>query len=205
MERAFRYFADRLGRKENILQVSLSDESRSILKKALRRPNPYLSEFIFFGLGKNGFVDTVIVNDGEIYPGIELKQVSTHVHASTSDSNDYNELVKKLSDSGRSEELLILGHTHPTGSVELNGQTLVIDPGEYLLIPSAGSKSEGGLIAYDLKAAAEIAFAFDDPPHFAIMAETMSGPKLRIYKTIDLANVKKYADIKHAAQITITL
>ncbi len=208
MERFFAKAKEVFVSKDRVLPLSITDSAGQRLKKLLERPNPFLSEFIFFGLGKDGVIDTIVANDQPIYPGQGLKQVSSHVYISSAQEDDYQSLKEKLFNTGRFAELLVYGHTHPTGEFVLNGQKLIVHPDYSHLNPSSGSKYSGGLTsAHDLRAAKELAEKWigDKPPHFGIAAQTQDGYKLRVFDTVDLSKVKRYSDIDKSKQITLDL
>ncbi len=209
MERFFTRFTEKLKPKDKILPVTITDEAKNHLRAMMLRPNPNLSEFIFFGLGKNDVIDSILVNDSNTYPkGPGLHRESNHVYTSSTNEDDLVSLLEKLNTTGRFGDLLVFGHTHPSGKIVIDGQIFYVAPSESNLVPSAGSIMDGGLTnKYDLLVAKEISkkWSGNSIPHFGIAADTQNGLKLRLYKTTDLAKVKRYSDIDRAAQVTLTL
>lgn len=208
MEYLFRRAKEIMSHKEKVLPLTISGEAKSHLTRLLSRPNPFLSEFLFYALGKGGTIDTIIANELPMYPGTGLKKVSEHSYISSARDDDFQELNKKLVSTGRFNELLVYGHTHPTGDFIFRGQRLVVEPSYSHLNPSTGSKFSGGLTSdHDMKAAKHLAenWMGPDVPHFGIASLTPDGYKLRVFNTRDLSKAKRYSDIDNAQQVTLDL
>ncbi len=195
--------------KEKVLPLTMTNEARGHLKRLLSRPNPFLSEFLFYALGKNGIIDTIVANEHPMYPGSGLRQDGPNSYLSTAGEDDAEALNKKLLSVGRFEDMLVYGHTHPSGSFIFKGQRLTVAPSYSHLNPSSGSKLSGGITsAHDMKAARLLAENWrisNTPPHFGIAALTEDGYKMKVFNTQDLAKAKRYQDIDNAQQITIDL
>lgn len=209
MEYLLRRAREIVSPKEKVLPLDMTIEAKLHLKRLLSRPNPFLSEFIFYALGKNGVIDAIVANELPMYPGSGLHQDGPHSYISSARDDDAEALNKKLVATGRFEDMIVYGHTHPTGDFIFKGQRLTVAPSHSHLNPSSGPRLSGGITsAHDMKAARLLAENWrisNTPPHFGIAALTEDGYKMRVFNTQDLAKAKRYQDIDDAQQITIDL
>ena len=206
MERPRNIF-EALFSKEKPLQIGFSEESKAFLKKLLLRPNPTLAEFAFLCLGTNNYVDTVLVANEHSYSTESGLNFKGFIGSSVS-RNELTSLIKKLDDSGRYQELLIFGHSHPSGSLIVKNIRFSVAPNESLLVPSMGTKEEGGpTAAHDLAFISSLVEVLPELPipFVGIAANTENGPALRAYDTKRLLKIKRAKDIDKVPQTTIKL
>lgn len=198
MERFFRAFKQK---EEKPAEISLviTDHAKNHLVKLMTRPNPKLAEFMFLGLGKEGIIDQILVSDENRFLNKGIVIVGGVVKTSVNE-DDYLKLLENLVDSGREEEVLVFGHTHPTGTFRLGGTKFIVEPSYEMLIPSNG-------VGNDVRFAKELMerLTMIPRPYYGIAAETEDGPKLRVYKTHELARVKKVSQIHKLSQATLSL
>lgn len=207
MERFFRFFGRRKD-KETRINISLTPEASRHLKSLMCRPNPNLAEFAFLGLGHGSLVDQIlVVDEGELKNKRGLSRRGEGFVSSVS-FEEHMQLSLKLAATGRYQDLIILGHLHPSGIKKVEGKYYVIGKDDGLLEPSMGSPSEGGPASNgDLGFFREL--LEEKPEHnviyAGIAAVTKSGPKLRLYKASEMVKIKRYNDIDKVPQITIDL
>jgi hypothetical protein len=204
MERFIAKFKERKSQPD----LSISDSARLVLKTLAEKPNPNLAEFPFAGIGKGNEITEIVTTeeyDTIFKSGIrkEKGKLTTAV-----DNGQIIMLFIKLIESGDLNNLLLLGHIHPSGKAILCGIEYEVRPNDSLLQPSMGSPAQGGpsfggdvgYIKYMIT---------KDPkhtiPYTGILAVTKTGPKIRAYSSLELINIKRYNDIVRVPQITIDL
>jgi len=199
--------SDHFINKEAELDIGLTSEASRHLKSLITRPNPNLAEFAFLGLGQGDLIDQILVSD--VF-GLEEKRglyrENDHF-ISRIENDEWIQLFVELEAIKRSQDLLILGHLHPSGEKHIEGIPLSVSPSNALLEASMGDPQEGGP-----SSARDVGFikglitgAKIDIPYFGIAAITRTGPKLRIYQTNKLIMIKQSNDIYSVPQVTITL
>lgn len=197
---------DRFPQKEtNSLQLEIAPQASEKLRKLVLRDNPSLAEFPFLGLGKNNKVEDIWVVDENLYSE-RSGLLKNGLLRSQTDKQELEELFRRISTENRLEDLILLGHLHPSGQAVVNGTRYIIAPSDTLLDPSGGfSKKElmggGDLAFYDsfLKLNPTIS------PYAAIAANTQDGPQLRAFDMRSLVKIKRYTNIDRVPQITISL
>lgn len=147
----------------------LSDEAKNSLRELVLRGNPRGSESWFLGAGKGRFVEKVYTpkefSDGSGFRYIRKGVIETSL--GFAERIALFEEIRSLG--GGKDNILFLGHLHPSGTVDVNGKSIEIPPSERLLRPSA----------YDLK---ELKDEIEEGVLcHAIAANTENGPCVRIY------------------------
>lgn len=193
---------------ENKVDITLTPEASAYLKQLVLRPNPNLAEFMFLGLGTGNIVEKILVtNEESPIKGQGLVFLEGNKLVSSIDKDELGELLNKLITTEKIEDVLILGHSHPTGVKNFGSYVFYIEPNMSLLEPSMGNPYEGGpTSAADLAVYKDFAnspsFNF---PFAGIATTTKSGPKLKIYSIRELIKIKRYNDIDRVSQTTIDL
>lgn len=207
MERLFGRFKEASRRKENTLPITITPEASAFLGRMLLRPNPRLSEFIFFGLGGNEVINEIAVaNENSYHPNSGLR-VGLLGITTSGVSEEWIEIMQRLEAEDKIDNILVVGHSHPSGRTKIKGVTFTIPASDSLLEPSMGSVFEGGPTkAHDLRFAYDLHFDAGFPhEYFGIASPTHEGPKFRIYRTEDLTKIKRANDIDKVPQKTIKL
>lgn len=191
------------------LEMDITPEASNKLSLLLQRPNPYLSEFPFLGLGREGLLEDIMVVDHENYSQNSfLHWRGGAVYTSNVDRKELQMLFNKLYDKQQMDEFLVFGHMHPTGTFQQGGVFFTIPKSDALLTPSGGSRLERGIQNRgDLAAYSTLV---KENPHFnlpyvGIAAETQNGPSLRVYQTDELLKIKWWSQIDRVPQRTFVL
>jgi hypothetical protein len=186
------------------LDLGISPDAQESLHKLANRPNPRLSEAPFIGLGSRSMITEIVVPQGVFSPNSGLLQDG--FLGSRTDINELQQLFDQITRQGRLDEVVILGHLHPSGQTRVKYVTYTLAPNDGLLYPSSGGNSNpqsGGDLAFYK--------AFHDEnldrgiPYAGIIANTPDGPKLRVYDMDGLTKVKRYSEIDRVPQITVKL
>lgn len=176
----------------------LPDEAKKVIRDWVLKPNPRLSEVIFIGVGVDNKVDRVYAPDTDFSSrsGLDYDGFS----GSRVDPEELDMLVGRVIHDGKLNEVLFIGHLHPSGQPIINGVRHILNPRESLLYPSSGDIDS-------VRKFVELNPQIHIPPYEAIAANTEHGPALRIYSVQGLINTKSYRerDIKKVPQQTITL
>jgi hypothetical protein len=191
--------------REKDIGVSFTPNASAHLKVLVERPNPLLSEFMFICLGKNGLIDKIMVASENEYMGRGL--TISGVHKSSVDRSEWLILLNKFKKSDRVQDIVALGHLHPTGSRVIGGIKYTVSPSEALLFPSTGGPNLGITNGGDLlffKKLHEHKTQIPTP-YVAIAAKTQNGQTVRFYDLEKIIKVKKYRDIDKVPQVTINL
>ena len=192
---------------ETLLDVKLKPEVAQFLRALLLRPNPRSGEFPYLGLGTSGSIDDIFVTDGaEFSRG--LYHVSPSIMQASVETEHFVSLFRSAYDAGRLEEIVLLGHTHPTGKIQSGGTTYEFLDMDWWLHPSMGEKSEGGPMN-----GGDLAFyrAFREllpeiPLEYVGIAANVGGvPKMKIYAIDELLTIRRYSDIDFVPQQTFSL
>lgn len=188
------------------IKLALTPSAQARLRTLLDRPNPRLSEFTFIGLGTPDLIDEILVADEEYSENSGLFQGG--FSGSRVDQEELRLLFTKLHQSGRTNDLMILGHMHPSGEQTIGNQRFIVTPSEALLSPSMGTRDQGGpTYGGDLRFYRSLLELNPQLhlPYAGIAAYTEHGQKLRIYKVNELIKIKRYNDIDKITQKTIDL
>lgn len=175
----------------------LSDEAKKVIRDWVLKPNPRLSEVAFIGVGVDNKVDRVYAPDTDFSPRSGLGY-NGYV-GSAVDIKELDMLLDRVIHDGKLDEMLFIGHLHPSGEAVISGALHIMTPRESLLYPSRND------IKYVTK------FVESNPqihiPYEAIAANTEHGPALRIYSVQGLIKTKRYRDhdLKIIPQQTIAL
>jgi len=175
----------------------LPDEAKKVIRGWVLKPNPRLSEVTFIGVGVDNKVDRVYAPDTDFSP--RSGRGHNEYSGSSVDIKELGMLFDRVIHDGKLNEMLFIGHLHPSGEAVISEVRHIITPREYLLYPSSN----------DIKYVRM--FVESNPqihiPYEAIAANTEHGPALRIYSTQGLIKTKRYHshDIKKIPQQTITL
>ena len=175
----------------------LPDEVKKVIRDWVLKPNPRLSEVAFIGVGVDDKVDRVYAPDTDFssHSGLGYDGFS----GSRIDTKELGMLFDRVTYDRKLDEMLFIGHLHPSGEAIISGVRHIRVPSEFLLYPS------GNDIEYVKK------FVESNPqihiPYEAIAANTEHGPALRIYSVQGLIGAKRYRehDIKKIPQQTIAL
>lgn len=163
-------------------RFEFSDEAKEALRELILRDNPRGSEAWFMAVGKGFFVEKVytpngfseksgfrFTDPGAIGSGVgfeELKTLFEEVHSA----------------GGGEDNVLFLGHLHPSGIVDIEGMSIELSPSEWFLRPS-----EKDLLRFESELEKGLAY-------HAIASNTENGPCIAIYPlkpTLKRRNLKK--------------
>lgn len=178
----------------------LPDEAKKVIRDWVMKPNPRLSEMAFIAVGVHNKVDRVYAPnpDTDFSPrsGLDYDGFS----GSKVDPEELNILFDRMIHDGTLNEMLFIGHLHPSGQPLINGVRHIMNPRESLLYPSSGDIDS-------VRKFVELNPQIHIPPYEAIAANTEHGPALRIYSVQGLIKTKSYRerDIKKIPQQTIAL
>ncbi len=187
------------------LPVTLSPEVRTQLKELVLRPNPSLAEFVFLGVSTSLSISEVIIANQD---GFSDKSglFQDGFQGSQADKGELARAWDIAYQQGKMNEVIVLGHSHPSGETRVRGITYRVEPSDYLLSPSGGSMgnfADGGDLAFFK------AFVEHNPSlnlqYIAIVAITQTGPKVRLYALKDLISVKRASDLESVPSVTYLL
>lgn len=181
--------------------LNLSPEAAAKILELVEQESPDLHEAPFLALGTADQIIEVL-SLPDYTRNSKLTALDNIVFASFVDKKELETLFKLAQKEGLIDQVLILGHTHPSGTTMIGGQKHIVLPSEGLLDPSVFSL-EGSDIGF-LKKLVRL-----NPrlhlPYFAIAAITETGPKVKIWHTEHLLKVKKSTDIDKIPAQTISL
>lgn len=149
-------------------KFNLSDEAKKSLQELILRHNPRGSETLFLGVGKGRLVEKVYT--GKFSDGSGFRYIKGKVIESSVGFVEEIALLDEIrSLGGGKDNVLFLGHLHPSGTVDINGKSIEIPPSERLLYPSKRDLKE---LEDEIK---------EGISYHAIAANTQNGPCVRIY------------------------
>ena len=193
--------------KERRLEIALDPEVFRPLREILSRPNPKLKEYPFLGLGTPDAVDQFLLLEGES-SSRGLYFINKYVARSDVEQAESAELFNMVQERGRLDDIVMLGHTHPSGSFRSQpGVDVDLSPSALLLSPSMGTGDGGPQSGGDL---AYYRYFREYNPHLqipyaGIAANTPEGPKLRVYLIDELLTIQRYRHIDSVPQVTFLL
>lgn len=179
------------------LTLVLSDDAKKVIRDWVLKLNPRLSEVTFIGVGVDNKVDRVYAPDTNFSPRSGLGYDG--YAGSSVDIEELGKLFDRVTHDGKLDEILFIGHLHPSGETVISGIRHITTPRGSLLYPSINDIKYVKL------------FVESNPqihiPYEAIAANTEHGPALRIYSVQSLIKTKssRDRDLKKIPQQTISL
>jgi hypothetical protein len=170
------------------IDITLSPEASTHLKKLACMLDPNFVEFAFFGLGKNDFIDTILTADEKYFRSGSGAKLNENGHISSSvNPEELVNLYTRLFNSDRSQDFLVFGHYHPNFFAKTR---------EILNL----SKSDISTIKLSTKNSPRLI-----PPYSAILSKILDVPVLQIYKNSDVVKLRNAAGIGRLQKVTIKL
>jgi hypothetical protein len=184
----------------NGIDVSLTREASLYLKSLMMQPNPHLAEFGYLGLGDGKTIDQILAIDED------LRQRKLTADSPRLDGASIRPLFVKLVESGRENDFMMFGHSHPIGVRVVEGKYYWIVPNKKLLEPSMGTPEQGGPSKdWDIGFFKWFYEKVVNVPFVGISTNVDESSKLRIYDTERLINISAKKDLKHVPQVTLNL
>lgn len=150
-------------------QFELSEEAKKSLLELILRENPKGSEAFFLAVGKGLFVEKVYTQKG-FSERSGFRRIKKGVIESSLSFEEEMMLFEEIrSLGGGKDNVLFIGHLHPSGTVNVEGEDIQIPPSESLLFPSQNDLKH---MRKDVKLGLSYA---------AIATNTENGPCIAIY------------------------
>lgn len=188
MER-FKGFFGHSKDKEPSFNIVITPEASACLKNLITLPNPNSAEFPFFGLGKDGVVDTILTADERLFrSGAGIWVAEDGSRHSGLNSKELENLYGKLYSLSRNQDFLILGHSHPIHNKNFE-KIIQLSKSDVVAIKWSSNNYPSLL-----------------PEYSAIVAGTdRSEPRLRIYRNSDVIEMQSLSGINRLPKVTFNL
>lgn len=161
------FFREALRRKKEP-KFELCDEAKETLRELISRDNPRGSEALFLATGKGYFVEKVYTIGFPENSGFRF--IDERILESSVGHKELKKLLETIRSSGGGGEIvLFVGHLHPSGTVNVQGQEIEILPSKSLLFPSQEDLKK-------MREGIQSGLSYE-----AIAANTEKGPCLAIY------------------------
>lgn len=171
--------------KELKLDIGLTAEASEQLRRLILLPNPDLTEFAFFGLGKEGLIDSILTADEKHFrTGSGVVDVENGIKYSKINPYEFENLFHELGKTKRVHDLMVIGHFHPLMTKNI----------EALLLPSTGDIDSFKVLAKEIPELLTM--------YMGIAADTKKGPMLRLYRIGDIIQVNTFKDLKKILRFT---
>jgi hypothetical protein len=171
--------------------IRIADSAAAYLRELMWRPNPNLAEFAYLGLGNGQEIDTILA----IEEDLSLRELNAD--PPKLQGKEIRPLFEKLMQSGRQNEFMMFGHSHPIGIKLVNGKYYFVAPGKKLLDPSMGKRTDGGpATGWDIGFFKWLYESVVEVPYVGISTNFNGKTQLRVYETEKLIQIKRARDLR---------